>query len=48
MNKFCESLREHAMEIIDINMKNMELLTNEQQKSYQKAKISYIRKEKCE
>ena len=32
MKKFCESIREHAMEIINFRKKNMKLLTNEQQK----------------
>ena len=35
--KFCESLREHA-----------KLLTNEQQKWYENAKVFYISKEKFE
>ena len=33
---FCESLREHAMKII--NFKKMKLLTKEQQESYENAK----------
>ena len=32
MKKCCESLREHAMEIINFKKKKMKLLTNEQQK----------------
>ena len=50
MKKFCESLREHAMEIINFKRKNMtnKLLTNEQQKSYQNANICYSCKEKFE
>ena len=39
MKKFCESLREHAMEIIYFNKKKTKLLTNEQQKSYENANI---------
>ena len=35
MKKFCESLREHAMETINFKKKKLKLLTNEQQKSYQ-------------
>ena len=31
MKKFCESLREHAMEIINFKKKKMKLLTKEQQ-----------------
>ena len=46
MKKFCEFLREHAMEII--NVKKMKLLTNEQQNSYENAKICYICKQKFE
>ena len=34
MKKFCESLREHAMEKINFEKKKLKLLTNEQQKSY--------------
>ena len=30
MIKFCESLREHAMNIIDLKKKTMKLLTKEQ------------------
>ena len=36
MKKFCESLREHA---IEMKRKKIKLLTNEQQKSYENAKI---------
>ena len=35
MKKFCESLREHAMDTINFKKKKLKLLTNEQQKSYQ-------------
>ena len=42
--KFCKYLREHAMKII--HLKNMKLLTKEQQESYENAKICYICKEK--
>ena len=31
MKKFCESLREHAMKIINFKKKKMKLLTKEQQ-----------------
>ena len=40
--KFCESLREHAMKII--HLKNMKLLTKEQQESYENAEICYVKK----
>ena len=45
MKKFCESLRKHVMEITDFKTKEIKLLTNEQQKSYENAKIGYICKE---
>ena len=48
MKKFCESLREHAMEIINFKKKKMKLLTNKQLKSYENAKIYYICKEMFE
>ena len=41
MKKFCESLREHAMEISNFKKKKIKLLTEEQQESYQNAKICY-------
>ena len=37
MKKFQDSLREHSIKII--NFKKMKILTNEQQKSYENAKI---------
>ena len=46
MKKFCRSLREHAMEIINFEEKKIKLLTKEQQKSYQNSKICYIFEEK--
>ena len=42
MEKFCQSLREHAMKII--KKKKMKLLTKEQQESYENAKICSIYK----
>ena len=48
MKKFCESLTEHKMEIINFKKKKMKLLANEQQILYQNAKICYICKEKFE
>ena len=42
MAKFCESLREHTMKIINFKTQKMVLLTNEQQESYKNAKIYYI------
>ena len=46
MKKFCESLREHAMKIINLKNKKMKLLTKEQQESYENAKIFFICKKK--
>ena len=48
MKKFCESLREHAMDIVNFKKKKMKLLTKEQQDSYGYTKICYICKEKFE
>ena len=42
MKKFCESLREHAMSVINFEKKKMILLKNEQQESYEKTKVCYI------
>ena len=48
MKKFCESLREPAVNIIDFKKKKMKLLKKEQQGSYENEKICYICKEKFE
>ena len=48
LKKFCESLREHAMEMISFKKKKLKLLPKKQQESYEKAKICYICKEKFE
>ena len=48
MKNFCEFLREHAIKIINFEKKYMMLLTKEQQKSYENAKICYICKKKFE
>ena len=42
MEKLCESLREYAMEIINFKKKNLKLLPNKQQKSYQNENICCI------
>ena len=42
VKNFYESLREHAMEIINFKKEKMKSSTNEQQKSYQNANIFYI------
>ena len=46
--KFCEFLREHTMKITNFKKKKMKLLTKEQQKSNENAKICYICREKIE
>ena len=43
MKKFCKSLREYAMKIINFKKKKMKLLTKNQQELYENAKICYIR-----
>ena len=48
MKIFCESLKFHAMTIINIKKKKITLLTKEQQESYENAKFCYICKEKFE
>ena len=48
MKNFCESLREHTLEIINFKKKKIKLWTNEHQKSYENAKICYVCKEKFE
>ena len=45
---FCEFLREHAMKIINFKVKEMMLLTKEQQESYENAQVCYICKRKFE
>ena len=39
MKRFCESLREHAMKIINFKKKKMKISIKEQQESYENAKI---------
>ena len=48
MKKFCESWREHVIELINFKKKKMNQLTNHQQKSYKNAKICYTCKGKFE
>ena len=45
MKRFCESLRDRASEIIDFKKKKIKLLTNEQQKSCENAKLCNICKD---
>ena len=49
MKKFCESLREHAMEMINFKKKKLKLLTKEQQESYKNEKIEnkHVKVKKC-
>ena len=47
MKRFCEFLREHEMKIINFKKKK-NLLTKEQQESYENAKNCYICKKKRE
>ena len=42
MQRFCESLREHAMKISNFKKKKMTLLINEHQTPYENAKLCYI------
>ena len=42
VKKFCESLKENAIKIINFEQKKITPLTIEQQESYEKAKICYI------
>ena len=39
MKKFCESLREHAIKIINLEKRKIISLTNENQESYENTKI---------
>ena len=48
MKSFCDSLREHAMKIINFKKKKIKLLTKEQRESHENAKFCYICKEKFE
>ena len=48
MKKVYESLREHAMKIINFETKKMKLLTKEHQESCENTKICYVCKEKFE
>ena len=42
MERFCKNLREHAIKIIDYEKKEMILLTDRENKSYEKQKLCYI------
>ena len=42
MKKFFKSLKKHAAELINFVKKKIKLLTDEQEKSYERLKISYI------
>ena len=43
IKKFCKSLREHALEIINFKKKKMKLLGKEQQESYENGK-TFVKK----
>ena len=42
MKKFCESLKEHFVKTINFKKKNMKLLTNEKQESYESNSINLL------
>ena len=42
MNRFCKSLREHAVNIINFKNKKVKLLRKEQNESYENEKVCYI------
>ena len=45
MKKFCESLRKHAMKIVNFEKKKMKLLRSEQHESYEIAKsVTFVKK----
>ena len=46
MKKFCESLREHVMDIINCKKEKMKLLIKDQEESYENATICCICKKK--
>ena len=46
MEKFCESLREHAMKIVNLKKEKMKLSTKKQQECYENAGINCIGEEK--
>ena len=48
VKKFCEFLREQVMKIINFKKKKLKFLTEEQQESYENAKICYICKKQLE
>ena len=48
MKTFCESVREHALEIINLIKKNMMLVKKKHPESDENANIDYICKEKFE
>ena len=42
MGRFCKDLREHAMKIIKFEEKEMIMLTDTENKLYEKQKVCYI------
>ena len=45
--KFCELIREYTMGIIKFKKKKMKLVTKEQQKSYENAKVYFCKEKFC-
>ena len=48
MKNFCQSLRQHAIEVINFKKKQTKLLANKQQNSYENAKHFHTCKDKIE
>ena len=48
MKNFCETLRDHAMNIVNSEKKKKKLLTKEQQEAHENANICRIFKDKFE
>ena len=48
MKMFCESLREHIINIVNSKWKIMKIVIKERKDSYENAKMCYICKEKFE
>ena len=45
IKRFCKDLRRHAMKIIDYEKKEMIPLTYKENKSYEKQKVTYVKKD---
>ena len=44
MKKFCESLRKHAMNLINFKKKKMKLLKKEQLEPYENSNVTFVKK----